>query len=175
MTSHITPVHLAINFGKAECQAPVTHVKGYSPESQVLVPQLIARFFFFFCCYLFVCFFFLFFFQVLLSFLFVFWSFICLLIFDLLIPWFANVSVVCLLVSLVIHLFLQLLLVEGRVCTQFLSCFFFLLFFLRGKGYFILHVGGVVNSSSADQSLKYVSILEAYISFEGRVQGSGCK
>ena len=32
-----------------------------------------------------------------------------------------------------------------------------------------------MDSSSAGQSLTYVSILEAYISFEGRVQGSGCK
>ena len=29
-------------------------------------------------------------------------------------------------------------------------------------------------SSSAGQTLTYVSILEAYISFEWRVQGSGC-
>ena len=57
-------------------------------------------------------------------------------------------------------------------------CFFWgflLLFFPRRKGYFILHVGEVMDSSSTGQSLKYVSILEAYISFEGRVQGSGCK
>ena len=43
---------------------------------------------------------------------------------------------------------------------------FFLLFFPRGEGCFILHVGGVRDSSSAGQSLTYVSILEAYISFE---------
>ena len=53
--------------------------------------------------------------------------------------------------------------------------FFLLPIFPRRKGYFILHVGEVMDSSSAGQSLTYVSILEAYISFEGRVQGSGYK
>ena len=48
---------------------------------------------------------------------------------------------------------------------------FFLLFFPRGKGYFILHVGGVRDSCSACQSLTYVSILEAYINFEGECEG----
>ena len=47
---------------------------------------------------------------------------------------------------------------------------FFLLFFSSEKGYFILHLGGVRDSLSAGQSLTYVSILEAYISFQG-----GCK
>ena len=48
---------------------------------------------------------------------------------------------------------------------------FFLLFFPWGKGCFILHVDGVRHSSSAGQSLIYVSILEAYISFEGWCEG----
>ena len=45
-----------------------------------------------------------------------------------------------------------------------------LFFFPRWEGYFILHVGGVRDSSSSGQSLTYVSILEAYDYFEG-----GCK
>ena len=53
--------------------------------------------------------------------------------------------------------------------------FFLLLFFPRRKGYFILRVGEVKDSCSAGQSLTYISILEACVSFEGRVQGSGCK
>ena len=64
---------------------------------------------------------------------------------------------------------------EGFVLSSFWFSSFLLLFFPTRKGYFILHVGGVMDSSSASQSLTYVSILEAYISFEGRVQGSGCK
>ena len=52
---------------------------------------------------------------------------------------------------------------------------FLLLFFSRRKSYFILHVGRVMDLSSAGQSLRYVSILEACISFEGRLQGSVCK
>ena len=51
---------------------------------------------------------------------------------------------------------------------------FFLLLFPRGKGYFILHVRGMMDSSSVGQCLTYVSILEAYISLEGMVQVSGC-
>ena len=105
--------------------------------------------------------------------LFVFWFFIYLVIFGLLIPWFANVSVMWLLVSLVIRLFLQLLLVRGRGAyfLPFVFFFFFLLLsFPRRKGYFILHMSGVMDSSCPDQSLTYVSIIEAYISFEG-----GCK
>ena len=48
---------------------------------------------------------------------------------------------------------------------------FLLLFFPRRKVYFILHVGGVRDSSSAGQSLTYVSILEAQIRFEGGCEG----
>ena len=58
-------------------------------------------------------------------------------------------------------------LVLSSFCVFF---FFLLLFFPRWKGYFILHVGGVMDSSSAGHSLIYVSILEAYIGLEG-----GCK
>ena len=58
---------------------------------------------------------------------------------------------------------------EGCALSSF-CVVVFLLFFPRGKGDFILHVSGVRDSSSAGQGLTYVSILEAYISFEG-----GCK
>ena len=64
---------------------------------------------------------------------------------------------------------------EGCVLSSFCGFFFLLPIFPRRKGYFILHAGEVMDSSSAGQSLTYVSILEAYISFEGRVQGSGYK
>ena len=48
--------------------------------------------------------------------------------------------------------------------VPFVGFFFFLLpIFPRRKGYFILHAGEVMDSSSAGQSLTYVSILEAYI------------
>ena len=49
--------------------------------------------------------------------------------------------------------------------SSFCVVVFLLLFFLRGKGYFNLYVGGVRDSFSAGQSMTYVSILEAYISF----------
>ena len=39
------------------------------------------------------------------------------------------------------------------VCVCFFVFFYFLLSFCRGKGYFILCVGGVRDSSSAGQSL----------------------
>ena len=42
---------------------------------------------------------------------------------------------------------------EGCVLSSFCVCVFFLLSFCRGKGYFILRVGGVRDSSSAGQSL----------------------
>ena len=44
---------------------------------------------------------------------------------------------------------------EGFVLSSFCVCgsFFFLLSICRGKGYFILHVGGVRDSSFAGQSL----------------------
>ena len=58
------------------------------------------------------------------------------------------------------------------VCVCFFCLFvFFFVTFPRRKGYFILHVGGVMDSSSAGQGLTYVSILEAYISFEGGYKG----
>ena len=60
---------------------------------------------------------------------------------------------------------------EGCVLSSFCFVFFFfLLSFCRGKGYFILGVDEVRDSSSAGQSLTYVSIVETDISFEG-----GCK
>ena len=59
--------------------------------------------------------------------------------------------------------------------VPFVLFFFYCYFsFLGGKVNFSLHVGGVMVSSSAGQTLTYVSILEVYISFEWRVQGSGC-
>ena len=69
----------------------------------------------------------------------------------------------CLLVSLVIYLFLQLLLFGGRgdYLVSFVLFFFFFLFFTflcRGKGYFNLLVGGVRDSSSAGQSMTYIYI-----------------
>ena len=41
------PSFSTIDCGKAECSAVVTHVLSYSPESQVLVPQSLVRFFFY--------------------------------------------------------------------------------------------------------------------------------
>ena len=49
LKSTILELSLTINYGKAECKAPVPHVQGYSPESQVLAPQLMAWFVFCFC------------------------------------------------------------------------------------------------------------------------------
>ena len=49
--------------------------------------------------------------------------------------------------------------------------FFLLLSFPRRKDYFILHMGGVMDSSSPDQGLTYVCIIEAYISFEEGCNG----
>ena len=60
-------------------------------------------------------------------------------------------------------------------CVYFflLRCCFFHFSFLGGKVtlYFILYFGGVRDSSSAGQSLTFVSILEACISFEGGCEG----
>ena len=59
------------------------------------------------------------------------------------------------------------MLVGGRGVYLVLFVLFFLIFFPSGKCYFILLVGGVRDLSSAGQSLTCISILEAYISFEG--------
>ena len=74
----------------------------------------------------------------------------------------------CLLICLVIYLFLQLLLLGGR--SEYLFCFVFycccfLLFSPWGEGYFNMLVGRMKDSSSAGQSMTYISILEAYICF----------
>ena len=50
---------------------------------------------------------------------------------------------------------------EGCVLSSFCAFFFYCYFsFLGGKVNFSLHVGGVMVSSSAGQTLTYVSILE---------------
>ena len=128
------------------------------------------------CCY---CFFVLFggfvvvvvvFFVHLLGlvvFLFVFWFFIYLFILGLLISWFAYVSAMWLLDSLVINFFFVVAASGREGCVFSSICVVFLIFFPSGKCYFILLVGGVRDLSSAGQSLTCISILEAYISFEG--------
>ena len=50
-----------------------------------------------------------------------------------------------------------------------------LLFFCRGKGYFNSLVGRVRDSSSAGQSMTYVSFLGAYNSVVGGWEDLGCK
>ena len=107
--------------------------------------------------------------------------FVCVLVFYLFIYsfiYFLFASfLICLCVSYVIACFFSYSFIfvvpasgrDGSVLSSF--CVVFLLFFPRGKGYFILHVGGVRDSSSAGQSLTYVSILEAYISFKGECNG----
>ena len=47
------------------------------------------------------------------------------------------------------------------VCFSFFFLFCFLLFFSRWKGYFNSLVDRLIDSSSAGQSMTYVSILEA--------------
>ena len=99
--------------------------------------------------------------------------FICLFIYLLIYFWFAY-FLLCLCDCYVIACsfsfsFIFTIASSGREgCALSSFCIVvFLLFSPRGKGYFILHVVGVRNSSSAGQSLSYISILEAYISFEG--------
>ena len=66
--------------------------------------------------------------------------------------------------------FFKLLLVgrRGLYLVPFVF-FFFWLFFSRGKGYFNSLVVRVRNSSSAGQSMTYISVLGAYSSFTGRL------
>ena len=119
-----------------------------------------------FCCCCFI-------FFVLLFLVIQFVCFILLFHFILLYFWF-----VCFLVSLYVSYefpcFFSCLVVfsnccqrKGRVSTQFLLPFFFLLFFSRRNGYFNSLVGWVKDSSSAGQSMTYVSVLGAYSSFVG--------
>ena len=89
------PSQSAINCGKPECQVSVTHVQSYSPyspESQVLVLQLMASFFFclLLCLFFIVCLFAYFSLFVYLS------VFHCLLFFQLLLVCFCFFLVVCL-------------------------------------------------------------------------------
>ena len=88
--------------------------------------------------------------------------------FGLFVSWFPYMSLMSFLVSLVVWLFFQIA-VSGRegFSTQFLLSFFFLLFFSRRNGYFNSLVGWVKDSSSAGQSMTYVSVLGAYSSFVG--------
>ena len=134
---------------------------------------------FFFCCFFCSCCFllllllFYFFCVVVFSYLVCLYYFILLFHFILLYFWF-----VCFLVSLYVSYefpcFFSCLVVfsnccqrKGRVSTQFLLSFFFLLFFSRRNGYFNSLVGWVKDSSSAGQSMTYVSVLGAYSSFVG--------
>ena len=77
-------------------------------------------------------------------------------------------SLMSFLVSLVVWLFFQIAVSgrEGLVLSSFCLSFF-LLFFARGNGYFNSLVGWVKDSSSAGQSMTYVSVLGAYSSFVG--------
>ena len=104
--------------------------------SQVLVPQLIVRCFFVFSGFLFSVFWVFFFISRYCYFVFV-----CVLGFYL----------------LIIIIIIILVAASGREgCVLGSFCFFvvsFLLSFCREKGYFILGVGGVRDSSSAGQSL----------------------
>ena len=133
-------------------------MQSYSPESQVLGSQLIVGRYskHWWCCFRFVCFLFLF------LFLFVF--------FGLFISSFLFVSVTCFLVSLASFFVIAASGSEGWVLSFFcVVSFVFIVFFPRGEGYFNLLVGGAKNSSSAGQSMRHASILEAYISF-GKVE-----
>ena len=121
-------------------------------------------FFLFFFCFLF-CFFLVLFLLLL----------VCLLFFKGVVVFFLVhllhglvMCLLCLLICLVIYLFLQLLLLGGR--SEYLFCFVFycccfLLFSPWGEGYFNMLVGRMKDSSSAGQSMTYISILEAYICF----------
>ena len=107
------------------------------------------------------------------------------LFFGLFISWFAYVSVMYVTACFFSYSFIFVVAASGGaegcvllciLCTDLCVLFpfalmFFSLFFPRGKGYFILHFGRVRDSSSAGQSLTFVSILEAYISFEGGCEG----
>ena len=93
----------------------------------------------------------------------------CCFLVCLFVSWFPYVSVICFLVSLVSYFFVIAASGrEGLALSSFCLVSFFLLFFSRGKGYFNFLMGRVRNSSSAGQSMIYVSILEAYNSFVGR-------
>ena len=70
--------------------------------------------------------------------------------------------------SLLIYLFSFEVAASGSFV---LFCFFFSLFFPRGKSYFNLLVGGLRDSSTAGQIMTYV--LEAFISFGAGWKGLG--
>ena len=64
---------------------------------------------------------------------------------------------------------------RGLCLVPFALLVCFLLFFCRGKGYFNSLVGRVRDSSSAGQSMTYVSFLGAYNSVVGGWEDLGCK
>ena len=131
------------------------------------------------CFVLFVCFCFFSFLFLLLFFAIVVFSYlVCLFCFILLLFYFLfGLFVSCLLscllcVSLFLQLFQLFLLIaangrEGFVLSS--TCFFFLLFFCRGKGYLNSLVGRVRDSSSAGHSMTYV--LGGLQQFCGKVGG----
>ena len=95
------------------------------------------------------------------------------------ISWFAYImSVMCLLVSLVVYLFLFLMLVgeRGEYLVSIVLLLFFLFFFaflsLENRLFYLL-VDRVRDSSSAGQSVTYIFILEANNRFEGGGEGLG--
>ena len=101
---------------------------------------------------------------------FLFWFFIYLFIFGLLLSWF-SLCVCYVIVCFCSYSFIFEVAASGRegyVLSSFYVAVFFY-FFSYGKRLFYF-VGWVRDSSCAGQSPSYVSILEAYISFEG-----GCK
>ena len=114
-------------------------MQGYSPESQVLAPQSIVT------C-----------FVVVVVVLFVFFLVFCFLLFFF--SLFLGIVVFCLFVFgfLFIYLFFIYFFIvaangrEGCVLSSFCAFFFY---FCRGRGYFIVCVGGVSDSSSAGPSL----------------------
>ena len=134
---------------------------------------------FFCCCCLF---FFCFFCSFVVAVLFIFLSivFLC-LYFGFLFIYYIYLFLVCIFLGLLMCLFFDcffcysfifVVAVSGREgCVLKFFCVFFITFFPRGKGYFILHEDGVRDSSPPGQSLIYISILEADISIEGGYEG----
>ena len=109
------------------------------------------------------------FFVVLVLLFLVYLLFYCCCCFGLFISWFAYLS--CYFFACFLSLFFFVVLaIEREEWWLVFFCvvsFFTLHFFPRGKGYFNLLVGGVMDLSSAAQSMSYFSTLEAFITVGG--------
>ena len=75
-------------------------------------------------------------------------------------------SAMCLLICLVIY-FCSCYCWEGQVSTYFVLCFVVVVSYFSLLGGKVMLVGRMKDSSSAGQSMTYISVLEAYICFRG--------